>query len=590
MAEGTMKYGWLAPCAVSMLFGCGGAVDRPVAEFPSKEQLLKLAAQPAHPSPPLATVPVDRWTFASKVPAPGAPYPVEDPWDRMIVAGRAAASSQTRLSPELRCAAQEAARFYVENGASPEDALREYLVLRCGATIASSSMRSLTAAVPDDVTEPRFEDAYRKDVHQLVDEVLKGGSEAGLGFARGRGRAAFFAFYGTPTGRLSAVPGLVQGSEVTLEGEAEPRAAFVMGIATKGKLGVSLCEPDSTVPAPAFRLRCPIADGDAQTRIDIEMRLAGDVLLRGSMHVLVRRDADAGLVYEAKPYGATEPSPNADAFRSALATGLNTARAEAGARAVEIEANESHDSDSLVAQYFDSSIRGDTQAVDTVALGLMAGWDVGGTIRGGAFYSQLTAGSRSPGRWLAYALESPTGRWSLLEPSMARIAIGTGLVGHDGVMALVSTYSFFESSDHHPDEDAVFESLVRARKERGLPAPTRAPSDTNLDRALSQILINASTCAVALHDAMEHVAYVEHRAVRGMYVETSDLKQLPFGDDLLAKGPVDVQVGVTHHKAPGGAWGQYAVLFLIRGQPPSDTKEARAKHRQVATREARAGR
>jgi hypothetical protein len=585
-----MKRRWAAACGISMLLGCGGAVDRPVAEFPSKEQLLKLAAQPAHPTPQLATVTVDRWTLASKMPAPGAPYPVEDPWDRILVEGRAASSSQTRLSPELRCAAQEAARFYVENGASPEDALREYLVLRCGGTMAASAMRSLTATVPDDVPERRLQDSYGKSVREMVDQVLKGGTEAGLGFARGRGRAAFFAFYGTPSGRLSAVPGIVQGSEVTLDGEVAPHAAFVMGIATKGKLGVSLCEPDSTVQAPAFRLRCPVAEGDAQTRIDVEMRMAGDVLLRGSMHVLVRRQADAGLVYEATPYGATEPSASAEGFRAALVAGLNAARAEAGDRPVAIEANESHDSDGLVAQYFDSSIRGDTQSVETMALGLLAGWDVGGTIRGGGFYSQLTAGSRSAGRWLAYALASATGRWSLLEPSMARIAIGTGLVGNEGIMALVSTYSFFESSDHHPDEDAVFESLVRARKQHGLPPPNRVPSDTNLDRALSQILINASTCAAALNAAMEHVAYVERRAVRGMYVETSDLKQLPFGDDLLAKGPVDVQVGVTHHKAPGGAWGQYAVLFLIRGQPPTDTKEARAKHRQVATREARAGR
>jgi hypothetical protein len=582
-----MKRWWAAACAVAMVpAGCGGAVDRPIATFPSKDQLLKLAAQPAKPTPTIPTVQVDRWTLASRIPAPGAPYPVEDAWDRMLVDGHAASSSQARLSAELRCASQEAARFYVEHGASPEDALREYLVLRCGATIATLTTRSLTVDVPDDVPDARVQEAYAKSYRELVGQALAGGSEVGIGFARGRGRLAFYAFYGTPSGRLSVAPGLVSGSEVTLEGEAAPQAVFVMGLATKGKLGVSLCEPDSTVKAPAFRLRCPVADDDAQTRIDIEMRMAGDVLLRGSLYALVRRQADAGLVYESSPYGATAPSRSAGAFRGALVAGLNTARSEAGARPVEIEANESLDSDGLVAQYFDSSMRGDLQAVDTMTLGLMAGWDVGGTIRDGGFYAQLAPGSRSAGHWLASALASPAGRWSLLEPSMARVAIGTGLVGDQGVMALVTTYAFFESSDHRPDEDAVFDRLVRARKERGVSPPTRVPSDANMERALSQILINASTCSVALHDVMEHVAYTDHRAVRGMYVETSDLKQLPFGDDLLAKGPVQVQVGVTHHKAPGGAWGQYAVLFLILGEPPTDTKEAAAAHRRVAAREA----
>ena len=584
-----MKQGWAAACGAAMLVGCGGAVDKPVAEFPSKDQLLKLAAQPAHPAPAMATAPVDRWTIASKIPASGAPYPAEDVWDRMVLEDRKASSSQARLAAELRCAAQEAARFYVENGANPDDALREYLVLRCGGTAPDLGVRSLTAAVADDVPEQRMRDSYAKSFHQLVGQALAGGSEVGLGFARGRGRAAFFAFYGTPKGRLSAAPALVSGSEVTLEGEAAPNAAFVMGLATKGKLGVALCEPDSTVPAPAFRLRCPVADGDEQTRVDVETRTPGDVLLRTTLAVLVRRQPGAGLDYEATPYGAIEPSPTAEAFRAALVDGLNAARAEAGARAVAIEPNESHDSDALVAQYFDGAMRGDTQAVDTVALGLLAGWDVGGTIRGGGFYSQLADGSRSAGRWIARALAEPTGRWSLLDPSMARVAVGTGLIGGDGVMALVSTYSFFETSDHHADEDAVFDSLARARKQRGASPPTRVPSDQNLDLALSHILINASTCAGALHDAMEHVAYVEHRAVNGVYIETSDLKQLPFGDDLLAKGPLDVQVGVTHHKAPGGAWGQYAVLFLVRGQPPTDTKKRRRRrHRQIALRSASA--
>ncbi len=581
-----MKRWWAAACGAAMLVGCGGAVDKPVAEFPSKDQLLKLAAQPAHPEPTMATAQVDRWTIASKIPASGAPYPAEGMWDRMVIEDRKASSSQARLAAELRCAAQEAARFYVENGASPEDALREYLVLRCGGTEPDLAIRSLTASVPDDLPEERMRDSYAKSFHELVGQALAGGSEVGVGFARGRGRAAFFAFYGTPKGRLSAAPGLVSGSEVTLEGEAAPSASFVMGLATKGKLGVALCEPDSTVQAPAFRLRCPVADGDAQTRVDIEMRMPGDVLLRTTLEVLVRRQTDAGLDYESTPYGAIEPSRTAAAFRAALLDGLNAARAEAGARAVTIEPNESQDSDALVARYFDGAMRGDTQSVDTVALGLLAGWDVGGTIRGGGFYSQLAGNSRSAGRWLARALAGPSGRWSLLDPSMARAAVGTGLIGSAGVMALVNTYSFFETSDHHPDEDAVFESLARARKQRGASPPTRDPSDPNLDQALSHILINASTCAGALHDAMAHVAYVEHRAVNGLYIETSDLNQLPFSDALLAKGPLEVQVGVTHHKARGGAWGQYAVLFLMRGQPPTESREAASKPRQVALRKA----
>jgi hypothetical protein len=81
----------------------------------------------------------------------------------------------------------------------------------------------------------------------------------------------------------------------------------------------------------------------------------------------------------------------------------------------------------------------------------------------------------------------------------------------------------------------------------------------------------------ALDEVMRHIVYDEHRNVRGWVVETSDLKQLPFTDDLLARKPLEVQIGVTHHKAPGGAWGQYAVLIAIRGNSASDSKEARVE-------------
>jgi hypothetical protein len=222
-----------------------------------------------------------------------------------------------------------------------------------------------------------------------------------------------------------------------------------------------------------------------------------------------------------------------------------------------------------------------------MALGLLAGWDVGGTIRTGGFFSQLAASSRSPGRWLIHALASPVGRWSLLDKAMARVAIGAGMVGPTGAMALVTTYAFFDSSDHHQDEDEVFDRLVRARKDRGAPAPTRVPSDAVLNGALSKILINAATSATALDEVMHHIAYDEHRAVRGWYVETSDLKQLPFTGDLLARQPLEVQIGVTHHKATGGAWGQYAVIIAVLGNSPGTQEAARSRVKLAGTRSAR---
>jgi hypothetical protein len=32
----------------------------------------------------------------------------------------------------------------------------------------------------------------------------------------------------------------------------------------------------------------------------------------------------------------------------------------------------------------------------------------------------------------------------------------------------------------------------------------------------------------------------------------------------VAKEPLDVEIGVTHYKASGGAWAQYAILVILR--------------------------
>ena len=565
-----------ALAAACIPLGCGAsALDRPVVDFPSKDTLQRMAARPGKPAPASNTTAVDRWAIESPIPTAGAPYPAEDAWDRMLTGAPGAASSKARLAPELRCAAREAARFYVQNQAFPDDALREYLLLRCGSTLAGVSTQTLSGAVPDDVPDAKLEASYDASARKLIAAALSGGSEVGLGFARGTGRAAVVAFYATPAGRLRAVPPLVQGTSVTLEGEVAPDASFVLGMANQGELGVSLCEPDTTVKAPMFRLACPVAEGDAQTQIEIAMLRPGQVLMRASLQLLVRRQADAGLTYEARPVGSTAPAATGGAFRDALLEGLNQVRVSAGARPLSLETDESQVSDGLVSPYFDSSLRGNVEEIDTMALGLLAGWDVRGTIRNGGFYSQLALSSRSPGRWLMRALAAPMGRWSLLDKDMARVAIGADMVGSTGAMALVTTYAFFESRDHHQDEDEVFDRLARARKDRGAPAPTRAPSDATLRTALSKITVNAATSTTALDEVMRHIAYDEHRAVRGWVVETSDLKQLPFTADLLARGPLEVQIGVTHHRAPGGAWGQYAVLIAIMGSPASDTKEAR---------------
>jgi hypothetical protein len=362
------------------------------------------------------------------------------------------------------------------------------------------------------------------------------------------------------------------GKSVTLEGEAEPDAVSLMGLANQGSLGVARCELDPAIALPAFRLSCPFSEQDAQTVIEIAARRSNRVLMHVSARAMVRRAADAGLVYDVHTYGSVGSPAGVQGFRTALVEGINEARGKAGLPALTLESAESRDSDQLTLPYFQSAFGGNGADADTVALGLLAGWDVSGTIRDGGIFSGTVSGSRSAGRWLTEALATPMGRWSLLEPSMSRVAVGARLMEPSGALAIVTTYSLFESLDHRADENAVFAELTRVRLARGAQPPRRMPDDAALRSALAHIALHAQTSMEALQNALDRVVAEQQRPARGWVVETNDLRSIPFDGVLLAPGPIQVEVGVTHHKVPGGAWGQYAVIFMvIDNGPPAMT-------------------
>ena len=63
------------------------------------------------------------------------------------------------------------------------------------------------------------------------------------------------------------------------------------------------------------------------------------------------------------------------------------------------------------------------------------------------------------------------------------------------------------------------------------------------------------------------------RPVSGLFWETQDLDAIEFPRELLKKGDLAFGAGVTFYRAPGGAWGQYVVLFVVVEASPG-AKEA----------------
>lgn len=572
---------WMVMAGAALSMACatsasgGGKLGKPVVKFPTWKELEQVAAREARPAAQLPTVEVERWALQGPVPAPGSEYAIASRWDELLKNLVTERGGQVALSSALACAARETARFYVELGAYPSEPVQRYLVARCGSTLVAPRLAVFGGDTPDDVPE---EDVQKKLGEKfpefLKEQIPRATGEVGLSYARGNGRVIIVVYAGETTARLQGFSPIVSGTEAVLEGEMPPDAAFGLALINQGNNGVAFCVADPTVQAPRFRFSCPMLEGDEQARIDVAMRRAGQVLLNPVLAVLVRRNEEAGMVYEPALPGDVKANVDEATFQNAVFAKLNEIRQSAGLGALAFEVGQSQTNARVAPHWFDATFKGDDDTVQLVAMGLLAGWGVDGTIRDGGIYSGFLASSRSPERWLSYALESPLGRSVLLDPKMTRVAIGARSLGTSGMLGVLTTYSFFDSQNHEADELAVFEELSRVRVARGLPAPTKLTKPEALKRALASIASGQSDSATAMKEALKDAKEEEQRTVFGWTMETNDLKQLVWSDQLLQPNPLELSVGVTHYKAPGAAWGQYAVLIVARGAPTAKRRPA----------------
>jgi hypothetical protein len=468
------------------------------------------------------------------------------------------------LAPELRCAAQEAARFYTVHGGMPDDGLRDHLLLRCGSSLASHVFSYLTNAVSDSVPEAQLDAAARVPLRKHLDERLKDASgQIALGVARGHGRFAAVVLSGVPRIELRGFSPIVTGNSTTLEGSLKGNAPYLVGLVTQGLYGVANCEVDPLLKLPAFRVTCPIAAEDQSARIELDTKQPARVLFETAGQIEVRREG-SNPEYNAGAYGANQTVASPAEFRAALLADLNRVRAAANLTPFALEVQQSLTDERMAPYLYQAFHDGNDQRISTISLGLLAGWDVrGGLIRSGGIFSRTINTTRNPSRWLTQALSSPLGRWVLLEPSTSHIGIGTTEVSPAGEMALVSTYAFFDYADHQADEISVLVELNRLRKAHGAAPLQRVVGDTALTQALQEVASGKLGSTAALNNLLQQTAETIGGGVHGYVVETNDLKLTQWDPMLVESSTLAVELGVTHYRAPGAAWGQYVVFFVV---------------------------
>jgi hypothetical protein len=214
--------------------------------------------------------------------------------------------------------------------------------------------------------------------------------------------------------------------------------------------------------------------------------------------------------------------------------------------------------------YFAAALGGgDARQADQIALGLLAGWDVGGMIRGANLMSSF-APTLDAGRWLTSALEMPIGRSTLLAVDTEQIAFGPMVLAKErAIAAVVTGYRFHHGVDHTSDVNMLLTRVVQTRSRLGLPAPQRLGQVTEaMTYQLAAVREGKQTPREALDQVLQRASASYQMAMNGYVIEASSLDELEIPDEVLRQPALALEIGVTHHKAPGAAWAQYTILVV----------------------------
>lgn len=546
--------------------GCGGpdakspkslVVPNP---FPTKSALEKLARAPLKSKPGRAVASVPEWRVDP------TDVPDVSPVERRLVE-RSSAAKRPTFTRELRCIARELGRLRAEHGADADERVQRFIIGACGRTDAGGlSTFHLSGEAPAELSDDELLEAWKG---QLALPASFDGKAAGAWLTRKGTRAVVMFVGGEDRSDVTLSPSGTPGV-VTVRGTAAAGVEQVMALVNQGREGVARCEPNKTATPPQFAFDCELDDEDPWTWIEVLSRKSGRVLLRATALLLARRDPSAP-VELTRGAAATAP-PRPDAVTEILES-VNRARANASLTPLTPAPEQAAVNARFAAHFFDAEATNDPSTADTVALGLLAGWDVDGTIRDGSFFGTMLTGATSAASWIDYALEHPMGRFTLLAPGARQIAVGPTTAAGAGLGVVITTYSFFGAEDAQANAKRVMTHIAEGRAARGL-APATALGDLPalVDAAR---LVNAGQREpmAALEQALAVETQRLGRPLLGWALVTHDLDVLDLPAELLDPGPVAVRVLVTHYHPEGAPWGAYLVYIVF----PAPTR------RQVAT-------
>ncbi len=497
-------------------------------------------------------------------------------WEESFAGAYAASGKKAALTRAMSCAAGEIGRFYLEKHAPPPEPLQRFLTAACGVFVPSVAYDSLKgtapAGRPDAAVLPLWKDQIGSE---LLARIPDGAKHAGFWFGRrGDQAVALVAYEAAPVELKAFSPVPDFNSDLAIEGRLEEGdAAYFAGYINQGPFGVKKCLVDPSVPRPSFRISCRVAPDDQTAWIQIVYAPPRSVLARPLVQVLARRDAHKPLLYTETPHALSHPVTDAAAFAPAVIAGLNATRTQAGLPPVRLAEAQSATAVRVARQYFAASLGagglGDItpaglEDINTIALGLLAGWQVAGTIRDGTFFSAVVPHTRDAGRWVDSALSMPIGRNALMAPEIEEVALGSAMFDDPrAIGAIACGYRFHHDNDHTADVNHLLDRITAARQRMNLrPVERLKGMDAVLRRELARVQEGKWTPMTALQAALKEATERYNTPTQGVVVEATSLDALELPANVLSRSNLHLEVGVTHYKPPGAAWAQLVIIVV----------------------------
>lgn len=252
-------------------------------------------------------------------------------------------------------------------------------------------------------------------------------------------------------------------------------------------------------------------------------------------------------------------------FNARFITAVNGVRGRAKLPLLTESQPQSATAQELAPHYFEA-LYADEEAedADTIALGMLAGWDVGADIVSSGFGNGFVTGTRDLSTFMEFALDNPFQRQAITNKRATLVAVGSVDSLDHGLAAIFATYVPLVNFDRHDAEVAIITRLNQMRLDRKLNIAqwTLWPSDES-----ATVYDNLRSLRWTPGDALQHVlsktAAVAKGSVRGYVQLVDDLNHFQFPTEVLMRPDINVFLAVGTYRHPDWPQSRYVVCFVV---------------------------